>query len=73
MEINQTLRLVADFLKDQGLLRTYAALVEEASLPNSASQAEMTKLVDAENWPGLLKVMARTAFKNPQNVYKTVY
>ena len=73
MELSHAIRLVADFLKDQGLLETYACLLKEAGIPTELTANELCSCVDAEDWPALLAAMARTPFRTPANMYKTVY
>jgi hypothetical protein len=73
MDLNHAIRLVADFLKDQGLLETYACLIREAGLPSESTANELCSCVESEDWPALLAAMARSSFRTPANMYKTVY
>ena len=55
MEVNHILRLVADFLTEHNLHRTVACLAEEANLPLQKEPQQFNELVDAEDWPSLVK------------------
>ena len=54
MDLNYVIRLVADFFKEKGLLKTYACLIQEAGLPSYSAANELCAYIDKEDWPGLL-------------------
>lgn len=69
MDLNHTLRLIADFLQEQNLHRTVATLVDEAALPCQQESSKLDQLIDAEDWPGLVNACQKSSWRDSQALF----
>ena len=76
-DLHDVLHMVASFLKEQGLHRTTATLIEEARLPDLAESATAgenleTAILEGQ-WPKVLTMIGQHTFNDSNEVYEAIY
>ena len=76
VDLNQVLHLIGNFLKQQGLQKTFAQLAEEANLDisdNGPIGQQLENVVNNGEWPALLQLIENNSFKESERVFEAVY